>query len=167
MLPVRRSTIRLRGFDYTLTGVYFVTLCLQDRLPLFGRCMDEKVGLTAIGEIAHEEWRRSSEVRKEVTFDTWILMPDHLHGIVAISADRRERGIDGRSRSPYAKSLGSFVAGFKASTTRRLRDQHLHPGCNLWQRGYYERIIRNDDELHRFRKYISENPARWASKHQS
>ena len=158
----RRRSLRLPRFDYTQQGAYFVTVCTDGRELLFGEVMDDKVKLNALGRIAVEEWLKSAQVRTEITLDTCVVMPNHIHGIVMIT--------DGRGRSdrpvapsgPRPRSLGALMAGFKSAATKRINTMRGTPGAAVWQRNYYEHIIRNEAALNRIRQYIADNPARWA-----
>ena len=124
------------------------------------------------GKIIQSEWIKSSKIRKEIRLDHFIIMPNHIHGIIFIttqnhplrSTDANDVGATGRSplpRGPKPKSLGSFVAGFKSIVTKRVNELRKTPGISVWQRNYYDHIIRNENELHLIRKYIVNNPAQW------
>ncbi|MBN1810535.1 MAG: transposase [Anaerolineae bacterium] len=178
----RRST-RLRGYDYAQAGAYFVTIVTHDRETLF----DDPVFRRA----AETMWQRIPRHSPHVELDKWVVMPNHVHGIIVIVDDSRGRGEafrDGRSvlsdsfpcAAPFSAkldpgnasplpepklpsgSLGAIVGNFKSVTTRRINRIRKTPGAPVWQRNYYERIIRNERELNAVRHYISENPARWA-----
>ncbi|MFT3895312.1 MAG: hypothetical protein QM730_27115 [Anaerolineales bacterium] len=181
-----RASTRLQGFDYTLAGAYFITLVTFQRELLFGDITDGQMKLNRRGEIVQEEWFRSAGIRKEIRlfFDEFVVMPNHIHGIVWIvdgnividtnvgANEYPNRivntnavvGADGRPPLPMPsrklRSLGSFVAGFKSSVTKRIRNKLNETG--IWQRNYYDRIIRNEKELDNIRKYIETNPANWA-----
>jgi putative transposase len=108
-------------------------------------------------------------IRTEMALDEFVIMPNHLHGILFITARGAELAVLGatgrsplRPRGSGQRSLGAFVAGFKAAATRRVRDVNGNSNSPLWQRGYYEHIIRGDHDLDRIRRYVSENPGRWA-----
>jgi len=171
----RRRSIRLKGYDYTRPGAYFVTICTHNREPLFGRVVDGKMVLNEYGEIVREEWFRSARIRDEIELfpGEFVVMPNHVHGIVWIveTHDRTPTvGATGRSplriqsahpRGPVARSLGSFIAGFKSAVTRRINIMRGTPGARVWQRNYWEHIIRDDRALDAIRRYIAENPLRW------
>jgi REP element-mobilizing transposase RayT len=183
----RRRSIRLKGYDYTQPGAYFVTVCTQDRACLLGEVVDDQMRLNDIGRIVLEEWFRSSKIRKEIELcsDEFVVMPNHIHGIVwivkhddagTINAGMSDVGATGRSplqtpggRSsqhrpcgPTPRSLASFVAGFKSVATKRINEYRGTPVAVVWQRGFYEHIIRNEESLNRIRQYILDNPMRWA-----
>jgi REP element-mobilizing transposase RayT len=158
-----RRSIRLRGFDYTSQGAYFVTTVTHDRRELFGRIVDDEMRLNAAGRIVAEEWQRSGEVRSNVEVDEFVVMPNHFHGIVFLMQND-----EGTLRSAPTPAFGASVAGslpvivrnFKGAATRRLR--HLGFADTVWQRNYHERLIRNERELHAIRQYIIDNPRQWA-----
>ena len=177
-----RRTIRLNGYDYTLPGAYFVTLCTWRRECLFGEVVKGTVRLTELGHIVMEEWNKSKIIRKEIRlFDKeFVIMPNHIHAIVWIMDtvgahgvrpdDVRPDGVhpiddpigQGAFHAPLQRrprSLSSFIAGFKASVTSRANSE-LNMTA-IWQRNYYEHIIRNDAEHKRIDFYITNNPANW------
>ena len=158
-----RRSIRLTGYDYAQAGAYFITICTQDRECLFGEVVDGEMHMNAAGKIVYEEWLRTEAIRSEVKLDVFQVMPNHIHGIVFITGDRVDHvGAHGRAplrRAP--KSLGSLVAGFKSTVTKRINQMRCTPGQPVWQRNYYEHVIRNERELDAVRQYIVDNPARW------
>jgi len=162
----RRST-RLRGFDYAGPATYFVTLCTFDRRPLFGAIVGGDIVLSPIGEIVVAEWERSAGVRPEVLLDEFVVMPNHLHAILSIGA-RPMVPADPPATDPGppstrrpTRSLGSFVAGFKAATTSRVRTHLGDPTFAVWQRNYHDHIVRSEAALVRIRNYVWTNPLRW------
>jgi len=158
----RRRSIRLREYDYAQAGAYFVTICTQHRECLFGEVVDGQARLSMPGEVVAAEWLRSARIRGEIELDAFVVMPNHVHGIVVI----RDVGAHGRAPLPSPphrppRSLGSFVAGFKSAATKRINAIRGTPGLPGWQRNYYEHVIRDEDDLDRVRRYIAENPLRW------
>jgi putative transposase len=176
--PGRRS-IRLKGFDYKSVAAYFVTICVQDRLPLFGNISNGQMNLSPAGEMIDHAWKNLALEHQHILIDETMVMPDHLHGIVFIEPVEYERHVtqsDGPSgqaqglplRSYRPISLPDLIGGFKSSTTVQYIkgvEQHGWPGFRkrLWQRNYYEHIIRNEEDLNRVREYIRDNPANWQS----
>ncbi len=165
----RRQTIRLQTFDYTSHGAYFVTICTNGRRPLLARIVDGRSEPTAIGQIALNEWRRTAELRPDVTLDEFIVMPNHVHGIIwlsrpAVVAAQRAAplpSLPGRAFAVVPRSLGAVVRAFKAATTKRANELCGTPARPVWQRNYYERVIRDDRELNRAREYVRANPLKW------
>lgn len=162
-----RRSIRLRGHDYAAGGVYFVTLCLRRRdagatvgaknlSPLrFGTVVNGRMALNDAGRAAAACWRAIPDHFPNAALDEFVVMPDHVHGIIAISgrdaptvpSDRHPRGT--------SRTLGSVVRGFKIGVTKSLG------GDSPWQRNYYDIIIRDDRALQNIRRYIRDNPAHW------
>ena len=158
-VPQRRSP-RLPAFDYSRPGAYFVTICTYERRCVFGRVRGRSVLLSEAGQIVEEEWLRTAERRPYVVLDSHVIMPNHVHGLIVIQEHARAAGLT-TSSGPKRHSLSSVVGGFKAAASRRialLTDQDRHA---LWQRSYYERVVRSDDELRSIREYIANNPVRW------
>ena len=123
--------------------------------------------LNDIGQIVFEEWMRTPTIRTEIELDYFIIMPNHIHGIVIINDANNNPdvfvGTHGRAslqRKP--RSLGSFVAGFKSIVTKRVNMIRMTPGEPIWQTRYHDHIIRNEVDLHRIRTYIANNPLQWA-----
>lgn len=170
-----RRSLRLKGYDYAQAGAYFITICTNERKCLFGKVVDGEMRLNDTGRIVAEEWIKSAEIRREIEMDEWVVMPNHIHGIVIITT---EVGAHGRAPQPPdvsstvtqgrsslyrpPKSLGSLIAGFKSAVTKRINAQRGTPGTPVWQSNYYEHIIRNEVSLDRIRNYIVNNPLQWA-----
>lgn len=161
-----RRSIRLPGCDYAQPGAYFVRLCTRDRECLFGEIVEREVRLNAFGEIVRTEWIRTAKIRPSVRLcdDELVVMPNHIHGIIWIVDDDNVRATGGspvRPRGPDPGSVGAIIAGFKSAVTRQINTLRKTPGAPVWQRNYYEHVIRNEDALHAIRVYITENPLRW------
>ena len=159
---IRRRSLRLREYNYASPGAYFITICTKDRLSLFGDITKGNMRLTEYGRIVFQEWEISTKIRQEITLDAFVVMPNHLHGIIFI--EESNVGATGWSPSrsgPRRRSLGSFLSGFKSATTRQINELRQTPGLLVWQRNYYEHVIRNEQSLNRIREYIAGNPARW------
>jgi REP element-mobilizing transposase RayT len=238
-----RHSLRLPEYDYSQAGIYFVTICTYQRQFLFGAIHNGKMQLNQVGKIVAQEWLKSSQIRQEIELDEWIIMPNHLHGIVIITAQKFEdkganhegttqitnyqganyqganyrganyrganyrganyRGANyqganyqganyqganyqganyqganyqganyqGASLAPLQgdmcrqrkpRSLSSFIGGFKSSVTRRIKEICTQPNPPVWQRNYYERVVRDGEQLTRIRQYIRNNPQKWA-----
>jgi putative transposase len=164
-----RRSIRLPDYDYTSPGAYFITICTHRRDLLFGEAADGDVVLNQYGQIAREEWQASEQIRREIELDIFVIMPNHLHGIVWIRETNETPTVRAHGRAPVPqrpllrlpRSLGSFVAGYKSVVTARVNQMRGTPGASVWQRNYYEHVIRNDASLEKIREYIQHNPARW------
>ncbi len=157
-----RRSIRLHGYDYSRPGMYFVTICAHEKEHVFGEIVDGEMNSNECGLIVTQCWRDLPRHYPHAQTDSFVLMPNHVHGIIAI-LEAAPRGRRGGFTNPPLHSLSEIVRGFKTYSARRaneLRGTSSHP---LWQRNYYEHIIRNDDELNKIREYIQTNPLRWAS----
>jgi REP element-mobilizing transposase RayT len=216
----RRRSLRLKHYDYSQPGGYFITICSHNWKCIFGEIGDGSMRVNEFGMIVREEWLRSPKVRTEVILDAFIVMPNHFHGIIIINevegerndirtdgrgaqpcartmggkgtqpkdGDRDSQSVRARSQSPTEannvrtppncdvhigahsraplrrtpKSLGSFVAGFKSIVTKRVNEIRGSWGQPVWQRNYYEHVIRDDEHLYTIRDYVLNNPARWS-----
>ncbi|HOK46119.1 MAG TPA: hypothetical protein PLK67_09320 [Bryobacteraceae bacterium] len=180
-----RRSIRLKTYDYTQPGAYFITICTRERVSLFGTVVDGEMRLNARGEIVCEEWFKTAQIRPYVQLqeDEFVVMPNHVHGIVWIvdddlapvgATDRRgDRPVAPTTvppRGPAPQSLGAIIAGFKSAVTHRINALRGAPGAPVWQRNYFEHVIRDEralarangrSPLHAIRQYIIENPLRW------
>jgi REP element-mobilizing transposase RayT len=172
-----RKSIRLQGYDYAQVGAYFVTTLIHQRECLLGDIVDSEMRYSAFGKIVEEEWKKSAHIRREVELDEYVVMPNHFHAIVWIIEPSDNGlietnagvGATGRSplqarskpRGPGQRTLGALMAGFKSKCTVRINAFRETPGKPVWQRNYYEHVIRNDQDLTQIREYILENPARW------
>lgn len=185
----RVDSLRLAHYDYSAPGEYFVTICTEDKVCHFGALHDGAVQLSPIGLIVEEEWKKSAIIRSNITLDAYVVMPNHIHGIVVIGesfvettgpvvsgkpsnrpvisgrAETTHRvvstGNNPQSKTLHPNSLGSIVGQFKSVSTKRIRAAGYHDFG--WQQGYYEHIIRDEKDLARIRDYIVMNPSRWDS----
>jgi REP element-mobilizing transposase RayT len=138
-----RRSIRMDGFDYSAPGSYFITICTSNRECLLGNVVDGEMRLNRCGEIVSAEWARSARLRPTLRLDAVIVMPNHLHGIVALV---EERAVGAHSCAPLPtanplsrspRSIASFVAQFKATTARRINAVRGTHGARVWQRNYF------------------------------
>jgi REP element-mobilizing transposase RayT len=202
-----RRSIRLRGYDYTQAGAYFITICTQGRECLFGEVADDEMHLNEYGRIVRDVWFDLPNHVSNVVLDAFVVMPNHVHGIVVIvNGDVVGVGVDGAD-SVGAGSVGAgphpaptvtttttaepaptattttpaptttaeptptptkrhglpeIVRQFKTFSARRINEHRGTTGTPVWQRNYYEHIIRDDASLNRIRQYILNNPIKWA-----
>ena len=219
-----RRSIRLRGFDYALDGAYFVTVCVAGRKRILGRIRNGTAILSEAGHLVVTAWERLPLHYPHVRLDAFVVMPNHVHGIVVLdgvvgtgrsgasggrrqtgevgagrsgaSGSRREAGQVGAGRSgasdgrpetgqvgaglrpaptvarapiptsggvpdPRRHALPEIVRAFKAFSARAINLRRGTPGTPVWQRNYYERILRDERALAAVRRYIRENPAKW------
>jgi REP element-mobilizing transposase RayT len=172
-----RQSIRLRGYDYSQSGAYFVTICTQNKKCFFGNMLNDEMVLNDAGQMINMIWNELPINYPGINIDKFQIMPNHVHGIIIIdkgqprdSTKGQPRGDKGQPRgvAPTASglSLPDVVHRFKSLTTARYirgvkqKQWPSFPG-KLWQRNYYEHIVRDENELNDIRKYIMENPRKW------
>ncbi|HLE53549.1 MAG TPA: transposase [Anaerolineales bacterium] len=184
-----RRSIRLKGYDYAQPGAYFVTICTQRREALFGVILDGEMRINRCGEIVKECWLAIPDHFPQVELDAFVVMPNHIHGIIVITesdshggmTDDAETGairgdrvgathgagvgathgspLRERPHGPQRGSIGAIMAQFKSSVSRRIAAELGE--TSIWQRNYYEQSIRNRSDWERIEKYIKANPSQW------
>ena len=190
--PPRRRAMRLRGYDYSQPGAYFVTICTQHRKCLFGTIKDGRMQLNETGKIVVECWNRISQHFPSVELSEHVVMPNHIHGIIAwdivgARSPRPPKNIvprRGEVTSPIlnnnrknenpsptrnnnrrgevsSPTLGKIIAYFKYQSTKHINQHRDMPGTQVWQRDYYDHVVRDDPDLQRLRQYIQNNPMKW------
>lgn len=147
----QRKTIRLQGYDYRAQGAYFVTICTHNRDLLWGHIRDQAVHHSPLGNIAHNEWQNLESRYVMVGLDVFVVMPNHVHGVVVLYEDMTQKRL----------TLSQVVGAYKSRVTSLVNAHLSVTGYTCWQRSYYERIIRDEAELNRIRLYIAQNPANW------
>lgn len=168
----RIASTRLREWDYARAGMYFVTLCTRDRVRFFGEIVCGEMHLSPIGEIVAEEWQKTSQVRPNVELDAWVIMPNHLHGVLVIThqiskstiVETFRRNVSTtNANAPTARlrpnSLGSIIGQFKSICTKRIWAAGFRDFA--WQTRFYDHLIRNEKSLQKIREYVINNPLRW------
>jgi putative transposase len=163
-----RRSIRLKGYDYTRSGAYFITIVTQNRACLFGAVVEGRMRLNPLGQIVQECWLAIPDHFPHALLDEFVIMPNHLHGIIVLQEMENSVGarhVPRRRREEFGKpvpgSIPTIVRSFKSAATKHINEYRGTPGAPVWQRNYYEHIIRNDRSLHRIREYIATNPLRW------
>jgi putative transposase len=154
---VRRS-LRLKNYDYSQAGAYFVTVCAHNRMCIFGKVDAAEMRLSEIGRTVDSCWKEIP-MHFQVSLDQWIVMPNHLHGII-IMADEAPLATD--DALLLRPALGAIVGAFKSAATKRVNEEPRMERSPLWQRNLYEHVIRNEADLGRIRQIIVDNPIRWA-----
>jgi len=157
-----RRSIRLPGYDYGQPGAYFVTICTYRRECTLGVVRERKVLLSVSGNIVEQSWCALSDHFLFVELDTFVIMPNHLHGIIIVK-DYDQKDALVLSNGTRSRSVGSVVQNFKSVSTRKVNQVFGKCGMTFWQRGYYERIVRDDTEWNSLRQYIASNPERWTN----
>jgi putative transposase len=173
-----RRSVRLKEYGYVQAGAYFVTICTYNRDCLLGEVVGGEMRLNEYGEIARDEWIKTASIRANVVLDVFVIMPNHVHGIIMLSenvgATRRVAPIRRFARTmgeapprPYDRnggmqpgSIGAIIGQFKSVATKRINVRRGTPGLPVWQRNYYERVLR-EGEVDHIREYIQNNPAQW------
>ena len=174
-----RCSIRVRGYDYSQAGAYFLTLCTHERACFFGKFLDGKMALNDAGRMVESCWQNIPDHFPHANLDEFIIMPNHIHGIIALT-DMDGTNCYRRGEKCFAptttttitttttphiqpkgtsKTIGSIVRGLKIGVTKWMRQNTAIR--DVWQSNYWERIIRNEDEMNRIRQYILDNPAQW------
>jgi len=169
-----RTSLRLKDYDYSQDGFYFITICVQNNKCLFGKIVNDEMVLNELGIIVEEEWYKTEQIRSNVKMDAFVVMPNHVHGIICIENNsNRSRGIacyaqkqkcekKGIARyAPTTGSLSAIIRAFKSAVTKHVNEIYKKSGSSIWQRNYYEHIIRDERDLNRIREYIISNPAIW------
>ena len=197
-----RRSIRLKGYDYASAGLYFITICCQDRASLFGAIKNGEMIFNEYGQIAFNEWVKTPTLRTNVELGEFVIMPNHIHGIIRLldrgeshspenesvgktpqrdnselhspdnmelySPDNNESHSpenEGVCKTPQLRSpsqtIGSIVRGYKSSVTKQLN--LLNIDCVVWQRNYYEHIIRDECAYQNISAYIINNPSKWTA----
>ncbi|RNC69409.1 MAG: transposase [Desulfuromonadales bacterium] len=160
-----RHSIRLKDYDYSRPGAYFVTICAWQRECIFGDVANGEMVLNDVGRVVQAEWHRLPGRFPQIELDMFVIMPNHFHGIINIvGAQFIALGMCGRDvkgAMNRAPTVGEMVRTFKARCTHAINILRNNAGCPVWQRNYYERVIRNEKELSLAREYIVNNPMKW------
>ena len=178
-----RTSPRWRLHDYRRAGLYFVTACTAARAEVLGEIVDGRPLLSPLGEAASGEWARTLAMRPELVADASVVMPNHVHLLFGVADQDREAASGDEASDPHrrdtiscvptpanggrpfeaplAKSVSVVVKVYKAAVTRRARREGLWTEGPLWQGRFHDRVVRDEREADRIRRYIAENPARW------
>jgi putative transposase len=166
----RRHSVRLKEYDYSRAGLYFITICTQNRLFLFGKIENGEMLLNDAGKNTNECWLQIPEHFPQIKLHGHIIMPNHIHGIIEItkittvgakhfSPSPNRANVDSPLRQSPSQTIGSVVRGFKIGVTKWF---HVNTDIQtIWQRNYYEHIIRDDKSYHKISEYIQTNPLKW------
>ncbi len=145
--PSRRLSLRLPDYDYATPGAYFITICVKDRECRFGEISDGQMHLNRSGRIAENTWQQLNRHYPAITLGEFVIMPNHFHGLIWLGDSKH--------------GLSEIIRGFKTYSARQINQAFGTPGHPLWQRGFYDHVIRNDGSLAKIREYILGNPAQW------
>ncbi len=171
-----RRSIRLQQHDYSQSGFYFITICTHNRFCLFGSIEHDAMRLNVQGEIAVACWSAIPDHFSHIELDEFIVMPNHVHGILRVvdNDDGARRGTACRAPTmtlpnekfgvPVSRSIPTVIRSFKSAVTKAINDLFQSSArCVVWQRNYWERIVRDEFELQRIREYIRNNTVHWAA----
>jgi len=172
-----RRSIRIKRYDYSRPGIYFITVCIQGRECLFGEIIHDRMFANEYGRIVQAEWVKTAEMRRDVVLSEFVVMPNHFHGILRIVGNDKvnptkqeiNRQTGSREKGdrqvaptgPKTKSVGAVMAGFKSAVTKQINTLRDTPGAPVWQRNYFEHIIRDDTDYNKITEYILTNPRKW------
>ena len=155
-------SLRLSDYDYSGNGAYFITFCSDNKQSLFGEIVNGEMILNVFGMIVQEELSKTPDIRHEIELITCCVMPNHIHAIILLAGAQGDRPVAPTSTTTLRpKSIGAFVAGFKSAVTKRINGTRNTPGVPVWQRNYYEHVIRDDADMSKIHDYIKANPTRW------
>ncbi len=160
-----RQSIRLKGFDYSADGAYFLTICVRNRECLLGEIQDKKMILNNYGEMVREIWEGLPDKVSDIDLDEYVIMPNHFHAILLIHKSVDSSKIYSNLDVNEAKSrrkmiLPKVVGRFKMLTAKAINQSREIEGA-FWQRNYYENVIRSEEDVQRVREYIINNPIQW------
>jgi putative transposase len=167
-MPPRRKRLRLPTRDYSQAGSYFMTICTHEKKCVLGSVGSARVQLSRIGEIVRATWNALPERFPRVVLDELVIMPNHLHAILTlVAAGFAHSGSVNMNKMPAARptahfSLSDVIGAFKSLSTIHVNRLMNSKGSPLWQRSYFEHVIRNGEDLKNTQRYILENPLRWS-----
>jgi putative transposase len=173
-----RRSIRLKGYDYTTAGAYFITICTHHRECLFGEIVDGVMQLNRFGQIVRSYWVKLPQYHAHLQLDIFVVMPNHVHGILVLTASNVGAGFGVKSTTLTDELLAKpapteeweptdrhgipeIIRGFKTFSARRINQIRKIQGLPVWQRNYYEHIIRDEKSLQLIQQYIDNNPSSW------
>jgi REP element-mobilizing transposase RayT len=155
---IKRKQIRLRDYDYSQNGYYFVTVCTRDRKDFFGDIKEGKANLNRYGETVNQCWRDLPRHYRNCSLDSFVIMPNHVHGIILI--DNGE--VVGNGLKPFpTHGLPEIIRGFKTFSSRKINEKIMIYNRFQWQKSFYDHVIRNERSLENLRQYIMYNPLKW------
>ena len=171
-----RKSIRLKNYDYSREGLYFITICSHNKECIFGEIIEEDVGahcmcpndivkLNEYGKIVENELLKTKEIRKNIQINQYVIMPNHIHFVIEIISDNKGHMQCAPTEEKFGKStsnsIPTIVKLFKSSVTKQINILRNTEGYPLWQRNYYENIIRNEKRYLQVIEYIENNPLKW------
>jgi len=162
----KRRSVRLKNYDYSHPGAYFVTVCAHEKKCLFGKNVESRMELNALGKIVEKHWMEIPKHFQTVSLDQFIVVPNHIHGILIVNVDGRGMACHAptprRFGKPVSNSLPTVVGSFKSAVSKTINESRNGLRTTVWQRNYYEHVIRNEKDLKAIREYIEQNPLKWS-----
>lgn len=163
--PRRQNSLRLKGYDYSQPGAYFVTTVTHQRECLFGEIENDVIRLNNAGKIVRTVWLGLPQYYAHIELGAFIIMPNHAHGVIIIN-DAVGAGLRPAPTKPQKQhGLSEIMRAFKSFSSRRIHEHDEFSPEKIWQRGFHDRIIRNEDEWSRIHLYIETNPINWQEDH--
>ena len=158
-----RRSIRLKGYDYSRAGAYFITICTHGRECILGDLVDGEMRLNEYGDIARGEWLNLPNRYPDIELDAVVIMPNHIHAIIAIHAVGVIHELPLRNDTKHRRTMliPKIVGYVKMNSAKRINQSRNTPGARIWQRNYHEHVIRDEADLARIRKYVANNPRKW------
>ncbi|MDJ1168825.1 transposase [Roseofilum sp. BLCC_M154] len=144
-----RRSIRLPEYDYSQPGFYFVTICIYQRECLLGKIEDGMMKFSRYGQVVEDNWFNLTKIYSHIALNIFVIMPNHFHGIIEIKEQDKKH------------DLAKIIRTFKTFSARRINQIRSMKGIPVWQRGYYEHIIRDEGSLATIQQYIMDNPLKW------
>ncbi len=155
---IKRKANRLRGYDYSQDGYYFVSICTKGRKEFFGDIREAKMDLNRYGEIVNQCWRDLPRHYPNCFLDSFVIMPNHIHGIIVID----NGNVVGNGLKPFpTHGLPEIIRGFKTFSSRKINEEMKIDNKFQWQKSFYDHVIRDDKSLENLRQYIMFNPLKW------
>jgi REP element-mobilizing transposase RayT len=158
--PKSRNSIRLKNHDYSQNGLYFITICTQNRINLFGEIINDVMQLNDAGKNAHTCWKNIPKHYPDVKLHEFIIMPNHIHGIIEITIGAEY--FPPKKERLLPTSLGNIIKGYKIGVTKWFqKNKNQKRGQTIWQRNYWEHIVRDEKDYNNISEYIINNPLSW------
>ena len=160
----RRKSLRLAHVDYASSGAYFVTICVKEMKQALGKIDSGQMNLNQLGHIAEQEWSTLPHHYDNVELDEFVIMPNHMHGILWIAGTNsaQEAVGAGLKPAPTQHGLSEIMRGYKTFSARKISKLRNSVSSQFWQRGFYEHIISDEVDLENHRGYVINNPLKWA-----
>jgi REP element-mobilizing transposase RayT len=170
----RKNSLRLPNYDYSLPGAYFITLCTQNRLHVFGHISDEEMVLNDYGKVVKEVWKNLPNHYPNMACGEFVVMPNHIHGVMFLKPidhtkggfethpnQKQTRPNQKRTHPNKIHGIPEIVRALKTFSARKINEIRNSPGGKVWQRNYWDRVVRNERALQAINRYIQNNPLKW------